>query len=45
MADEEQQLIEEARKSQEETQELREESGLGDDEPSEPPDEIHDDDS
>jgi hypothetical protein len=40
MADEEQRLIEEARQSQEETQELREESGLGrDDEPSAPPDE------
>ena len=40
MADEEQRLIEEARKSQEETQELREESGLGsDDEPDAPPDE------
>jgi hypothetical protein len=38
MADEEHQLIEEARKSQEETQELREESGLGrDDEPDDPP--------
>ena len=37
MADEEQRLIEEARKSQEETQDLREESGLGrDDEPEEP---------
>jgi len=40
MADEEQRLIEEAQKSQEETQDLREESGLGcDDEPDEPPDE------
>ena len=40
MADEEQRLIEEARKSQEETQDLREESGLGrDDEPDEPPEE------
>ena len=40
MADEEQRLIEEARKSQEETQDLREESGLGrDDEPDAPPDE------
>jgi hypothetical protein len=39
MADEEQRLIEEARKSQEETQDLREESGLGhEDEPDEPPD-------
>ena len=38
MADEEQRLIEEARKSQEETQDLREESGLDrDDEPDEPP--------
>jgi hypothetical protein len=38
MADEEQRLIEEAHKSQEETQELREESGLShDDEPDEPP--------
>jgi hypothetical protein len=38
MAEEEQRLIEEARKSQEETQDLREESGLGrDDEPEEPP--------
>jgi hypothetical protein len=38
MADEEQRLIDEARKSQEDTQELREESGLGrDDEPDEPP--------
>jgi hypothetical protein len=38
MADEEQRLIEEARKSQEETQELREESNLGrDDEPDESP--------
>jgi hypothetical protein len=34
MADEERRLIEEARRSQEETQELRDESGLGrDDEP------------
>jgi hypothetical protein len=40
MADEEQRLIEEAQKSQEETQELREESGLGrDDEPDETPEE------
>lgn len=40
MADEEQRLIEEAQKSQEETQDLREVSGLGrDDEPDEPPDE------
>jgi hypothetical protein len=40
MADEEQRFIEEAQKSQEETQELREESGLGrDDEPDEPPEE------
>ena len=40
MADEEQRLIEEARRSQEETQELREESGLSrDDEPEAPPDE------
>jgi hypothetical protein len=40
MADEEQRLIEEAQKSQEETQELREESGLGrDDEPDELPEE------
>jgi hypothetical protein len=40
MADEEQRLIEEARKSQEDTQELREESGLGrDDEPDAPPEE------
>ena len=40
MADEEQRLIEEAQKSQEETQDLREESGLGrNDEPDEPPDE------
>jgi hypothetical protein len=40
MADEEQRLIEEARKSQEETQDLREESGLGrDDEPGERPEE------
>jgi hypothetical protein len=39
MADEEQRLIEEARQSREETQELREESGLGrDDEPDAPPD-------
>jgi hypothetical protein len=38
MADEEQRLIEEARKSQEETQELREESGR-DDDPDAPPDE------
>ena len=40
MADEEQRLIEEAQKSQEETQELREESGLGrDDELDAPPQE------
>jgi hypothetical protein len=40
MADEEQRLIDEARQSQEETQDLREESGLGhDDEPDAPPDE------
>jgi hypothetical protein len=40
MADEEQRLIEEAQKSQEETQDLREESGLGrEDEPEEPPEE------
>jgi hypothetical protein len=40
MADEEQRLIEEARKSQEDTQELREESGLGrEGEPDEPPEE------
>ena len=40
MADEEQRLIEQAQKSQEETQDLREESGLGrDDEPEEPPEE------
>ena len=40
MADEEQRLIDEARKSQEETQDLRKESGLDrDDEPDEPPDE------
>ena len=39
MADEEQRLIEEARRSQEETQELRKKSGLGrDDEPEAPPD-------
>jgi hypothetical protein len=38
MPDEEQRLIEEAQKSQEETQELREESGVGrDDEPDETP--------
>lgn len=40
MADEEQRLIEEARKSQEETQDLREESGLGREEPDEPPDDA-----
>jgi hypothetical protein len=41
MADEEQRLIEEARKSQEETQDLREESGLGrEEEPDEPPDDA-----
>jgi hypothetical protein len=40
MADEEQRLIEEAQKSQEETQDLREESGLGrDGEPDAPADE------
>jgi hypothetical protein len=40
MADEEQRLIEEARKSQEETQDLREESGLDrEGEPGEPPEE------
>jgi hypothetical protein len=39
MADEEQHLIEEAQKSQEETQDLREESGLGRDNPDAPPDE------
>ena len=39
MADEEERLIEEAQKSQEETQELREESGQGrEDEPDPPPD-------
>ena len=40
MADEEEQLIEEARKSREKTQQLREESGLGrNDEPGPPPEE------
>jgi hypothetical protein len=40
MADEEQRLIEEARKSREETQELRDESGLRrDDEPGPPQEE------
>ena len=37
MADEEQRLIEEAQKSQEETQELREESGLEPESDPEPP--------
>jgi hypothetical protein len=40
MADEEQRLIQEAHKSQDETQDLREESGLGrEGEPDEPPEE------
>jgi hypothetical protein len=40
MADEEERLIDEARQSREETQDLREESGLGrNDEPNAPPEE------